>query len=89
MMTMGVAVEVARGADVLRGVYDVGDIGEADRRAVVVTDHQRPVFVRVRDLVVGEDVRGDQVVGELARRLMGVLQAEHGLHVLQCESHSC
>ena len=34
------AVEVAGGADVLRGIDDVGDIGEADGGAIVVADDE-------------------------------------------------
>ena len=82
------AIQVAGSADVLRGVYDVGHIGQADSRAAVIADHQGFVLVRVGDLVIGDDVRGDQVVGDLAGGLMGILQAEHGLDVLQREAHA-
>ena len=40
------------------GVDDVGDIGKANRGAVVIADDQRLVSVGVGDLVVGDDVGG-------------------------------
>ena len=50
---------IAGGADVLRGVHDIGNIGEADGRAVVIADDQRPILVGAGNLVVGDDVGGD------------------------------
>ena len=46
---------------------------------------RRRVFLGVGDLVVGDDVRGDVAVGDLAASKVGVLQAQHGLHVGQRE----
>ena len=57
-----------------------GDIGEADGGAVVVADDQRLVICGVADLIVGDDVGGHDAVGELAARLMRILQAQHGLN---------
>ena len=63
------AVQIAGGADVLHGVDHVGHVRQADGRAVVVADDERLVVVRVGDLVVGEDVRGQMpsVIWPLAR----------------------
>ena len=80
------AVQIAGGADVLHGVGHLGDIGQADGRAVVITDDERLVVVGVRDLVVGKDVRGHDAVGDLAFGQVGVLQAQHGLQIRQGKS---
>ena len=50
-------------------VDHVGDIGEANGDAVVIADDQRPVIVGMRDLIVGDDVRGYGAVGDLAAGL--------------------
>ncbi len=42
------AIHVAGGANILRGVDNVGDVGEPNRRAVVIADDQRLVFVPLR-----------------------------------------
>ena len=40
----------------------------------------------MRDLVVGEDVRGHDAIGDLAFGQVGVLQAQHGLQIRKGES---
>ena len=40
----------------------------------------------MRDLVVGEDVRGHIAVGDLAFGQIGVLQAQHGLQIRNGQS---
>ncbi len=52
------AVQISGSADVLHRVCHLSDVGQADRRAVLVTDDERLVVVGVRDLVVGKDVCG-------------------------------
>ena len=71
--------------DVLHRVGDLRDVREAHRRAVAVADDQGRVVVGVRDLVVGEDVRRDVSVRELALGEVGVLQAQDGLQIGQRE----
>ena len=82
------AIQIAGSADVLRGVYDVRHIGQAHSRAAIVAKHQGLILVRAKHLVIGDDIRGDQVVGDLAGGLMRVLQAEHGLDILQRDAHA-
>ena len=36
----GPSIQIAGSADILRGVYDVGRIGQADCRAAVIADYQ-------------------------------------------------
>ena len=48
MKTARLPSSVAGGADILRRVDDVGDIGEADGGAVVIADDQRLVVVGLR-----------------------------------------
>ena len=79
-------VEVAGGADVLHGVGDIGHVGEPDGRAVLVADDQRPEVRRVRELAVADDVRRDDAVGDLPLGQVGVLQAQHGLHVRHAQA---
>ena len=80
------SVHVAGRAQVLRRVLDIGDIREADGLAVVIADDQRPIVGSLGDLIVGDDVFADAIVGELAPRLMRVLQAEHRLHAAKREA---
>ena len=77
----GLAVQIAGGPDVLHGIRHLGDVGEADSRAFAITDHQRLVVGRQRDLVVGQDVRGHDAIGDLAFGKVGVLQAQNGLQI--------
>ncbi len=51
------AVQITGSTDVLHRVRHLGYVGKADRRAVLITDDEWLVVVRVRDLVVGKDVR--------------------------------
>ena len=76
------AIQRAGGAHVLRRIQDIGHIGQADSRAMVVADDQRFVVLGTGDLIVGDDIRGHQVIGKLAGGLIGILQAEHGLDIL-------
>ena len=80
------SVHISGGAEILRRVHDIGDIGEADGFAIVVTDDQGPIVGSLGDLVVGNDVFADAIVGKLAPRLMGVLQAKHRLHAAEREA---
>ena len=88
MMTVtdALAVQVAGSADVLHRVCHLSDVGQADRRAVVITDDERLVVLGVRDLVVGEDVRGHIAVSDLAFGQVGVLQAQHRLQIRKGKS---
>ena len=74
------AVHVARGAQILRGVVDAGDIGEPNRRPVVITHNQRAVILGLRNLIVGDDVGGHRAIGKLPARRVRILQAQNGLH---------
>ena len=47
------AVGDARGAHVLHRFLDVGDVLEADRRALLVGDDHRPVLLGGEELIVG------------------------------------
>ena len=53
---------------------------------MAIADDERPVVCGLRDLVVGEDVRGDNAVRDLAFGQVGVLQAEHGLQIRESEA---
>jgi len=52
------AVQVPRGANVLRSIGYVRNIDEPDCGTLVASDNQRLELVRAGDLVVGDDVRG-------------------------------
>ena len=54
-MTAGVVVHPGAELVVLGAVDDVGDVGQAHRRAVLVGDDQDLVVVGARELVVGVD----------------------------------
>ena len=64
------AVEVAGGAHVLGGVRDIGDVGQVDGCAVVHADNQRLVVGGGGDLAIGDDVRADEAVLNLAARMV-------------------
>jgi len=82
------AVQIAGGTDVLHGVCHLSDIGQADSRTVVIADDEGLVVVRFRDLVIGNDVRGHNAIGDLALGQIGVLQAQHGLQIRKGKSRS-
>ena len=79
------AVQVARRANVLRGVLNVGHIGQPDRGAVVIPHNQRLVLVRMAHLVVDHNIRGRDSVGKLPGRLVRILLAQHRLNIRQCQ----
>src|SRR5579862_1887463 len=60
------AVDEARGTKILGGVLNVRDIGEFDRRAIVIADDEGHVVGGFEELVVGGDVGSGVVVGDLA-----------------------
>ena len=82
-------VQVAGSADVLHRVNHLRDVGKAHSGAILITDDDRPVVGRGGDLVVGQDVRGYDAVGNLAFGEVGILQAEHGLQIREGESVAC
>ena len=75
------AVQVSRGAEVLHGIDDIGDVGEVDGGAFVVADDNGLEVISVGDLIVGDNVGGGDAVGDLAFGEIGILQAQHGLDV--------
>ena len=52
----------------------------------MLADDQRRIIRGLRDLVVGGDVGGGEVVGDLALGAVGVLLADHAGEVLQAEA---
>ena len=79
-------VEIARVADVRRGIDDLGYIGKADGGPVVVTDDERRVVSGVRYLSVGKDIGGGRTVRDLTAREIRILDAEDGLDARQSKS---
>ena len=77
------AVGHAEIAIVLNGVGDLGDVGEADRRAVAIGDHQRRVVGGNVRLVVGVDLKTPVAVVDRALRAVGVGRGKRGAHVLE------
>ena len=61
------AIHVSGGANILRGVDDIGNVGETDCRAVVVPDDEWLVLVGLRDLIVGDDIGGHLIRRTVAR----------------------
>ena len=78
-VTEGTPIQVAGGADTLRRILNIGDIGKMDGQPIVIADDQRLVFVGLGDLVVGDDVGGHQLVGNLTASEVGILQAQQSL----------
>ena len=70
-------------AIVLNGVGDLGDVGEADRRAVAISDHQRRVVGGNVRLVIGVDLKTPVAVVDRALRAVGVGRGKRGAHVLE------
>ena len=64
----------------------LGDVAEADRRAVAVGDHQVLVILRLTRLVVVEDLPVDPGVLDRALRAVGVCRGKRRAHVLQSQS---
>ncbi len=74
-------VQIAGCTDVLDRIHNPGDVGQADRRAVAITDDERLIVFRARDLVVGKNVCGHHAIGDLALGQIGVLQAQYRLQI--------
>jgi hypothetical protein len=53
---------------------------------VVIPDDQGFVVLGLRDLIIGDDVRSNQIVGSLPRGLIRILEPQHGLDTLKRES---
>src|SRR3984885_3380154 len=71
------AIQIAGCTDVRHRVCHLSDVGQADRRALAISNDQGLVVRGVRDLIVGQDVRGHIAVGNLAFGQVGVLQTQH------------
>src|SRR5208283_611644 len=82
----GLPVDEAGSAYVLRGILDVGDIGQLHGSAVVVADHQRHVVYGFEKLVVGYDVGAGCAIYNLSLGAVGILPAQHRGNVLQAEA---
>ena len=79
----GLAVDEAGVAQVLDEIDDLGDVGEPDRRAIAVGDHQIAILRRVGRLIVGVDLIVVVVVLDRAFRAVGVGGGERGADVLK------
>ena len=77
------AVDQAGVAQVLDRIEDLGDVGEPDRRAVAVGDHEIAILVGVRRLIVGVDLIVVVVVLDRALRAVGVGRGERRADVLE------
>ena len=80
------AVDETGVAQVLDRVDDLGDVGQLDRRAVAIGDHQIAVLRRLRRLVVGVDLIVGVVVLDRALRAVGVGGGERGADVLEADA---
>ena len=57
-----------------------------DSCAVLKANHERLVVLGVRDLVVGQDIRGLHAVSDLAFGQVGILQTQRGLQIRKGKS---
>ena len=74
----GLAVGEAARADVFDGVGHGGDVADADRRAILITDDQRPVVLGLEQLIGGADRPGGRLIRErspLARLALALFSA--------------
>ena len=65
------AIHETRGADILRRILHVGDIGQLYCRAVVIADDQRLVIHGFQQLVIVSDVRAAGSIDNLPFRRIG------------------
>ena len=72
-------------AQIFDPVAHFPDIGQPHRRAVAISDHQRPVIGGVVRLVVGVDLEPAVVLFDGALRTVGVGRGERGAHVFQAD----
>ena len=79
----GLAVDEAGVAKILDRIDNLGDVGEPDRRAVAVSDHQVAILRRMRRLIVGVDLIVVVVVLDRPFRTVGVGGSERGADVLK------
>ena len=56
----GDAIQVTRGANALGRILYVGYVGKVDGEPVVIADDQGLILIGLRNLVVGDDVRGHE-----------------------------
>ncbi len=70
------AVGEAGVADVLDRVLDVGHVGQVQRRAVDVREHDRPIVLRLEQLIARRQAPGPPAVGQLAFRLVRIGRGE-------------
>ena len=82
----GLAIDQAGVSQVLDRIEDLGDVGEPDRRAVAVGDHQIAILGRVRRLIVGVDLIVVVVVFDRALRAVGVGGGERRADVLEADA---
>ena len=67
-------------------VDDFGDVGEPDRRAVAIGDHEIAILGGVRRLIVGVDLIVEVVVLDRALRAVGVGGGERRADVLEADA---
>ena len=79
------AVDKTGGANVFDRILDVGDIGQFDGCAVVISDDQRLVIIGFQKLVVRQDVGRRVAVPDLAFRHIRILLAQHIFYILKAE----
>ena len=77
------AVDKTGVTQIFDGIEDFGDVGEPDRRAVAVGDHQIAILRRMGRLVVGVDLIVVVVVLDRALWTIGVGGGERGADVLK------